>query len=186
MDGLEGERSGVDSFALVSYLSDPLAAFLDRLRRELVPKCRAKAHITVLPPRTLQGTCEEAWQELRRDLRDFEPFRVELGAVKVFPVSRVIHVSVTAGHRELERMHGALNIGRVAFEEPFPYHPHITLAQELAPEDQAAAFELCKSRWCEFSGSRGFMVDQLTFVQNTLDDRWIDLAGCALASRVAS
>ena len=43
-------------FALVSYLSDPLASFLDRLRLDLDPKCSPHAHVTILPPRPM--TCE--------------------------------------------------------------------------------------------------------------------------------
>jgi 2'-5' RNA ligase len=185
MEGIAGDTGGINSFALVSYLSDPLGAFLDRLRCELVPKCRAKAHITVLPPRPLQGPDPEAWRELKRNLQDFEPFRVELGGVTVFPGTRVIYLAVSAGYRELERMHVALNKGLVAFQEPFPYHPHITLAQDLAAGEQAGAFEMCQRQWREYAHPRSFTVDRLTFVQNTLDDQWIDLAGCALASPVA-
>ena len=83
-------------------------------------------------------------------------------------------------------MHSVLNVGAVSFQEPFPYHPHITLAQELAPEEHAAAFERCVREWREFAQPRAFQVDRMTFVQNTLDDRWLDLAGFPLASHVTS
>jgi len=184
MDGFEGEKGSINSFALVSYLSGPLAAFLDRLRCELVPKCRAKAHVTVLPPRPIHGPSDQAWEQVRNNLHDFEPFRVELGSVEVFPMTQVIYLSLLAGRRELERIHSALNVDAVRYEEPFTYHPHITLAQELTPAEHASALELCEREWRKFSHSRTFSVDKLTFVQNTLDDRWIDLAGHALTSRV--
>ena len=54
------EQDGVNSYALVSYIPDPLRRFLDDLRRELVPGCVPAAHVTVLPPRPLSGTVEEA------------------------------------------------------------------------------------------------------------------------------
>src|SRR5438132_7016901 len=104
MDGWDGERSCSNSFALVSYLPEPLGSFLDHLRRELAPECRAKAHVTVLPPRPIFCPREDAWVELKHGLQDFAPFRLELAEVRIFPVTRVIYLSVGVGHRELERM----------------------------------------------------------------------------------
>ncbi|HLH38269.1 MAG TPA: 2'-5' RNA ligase family protein [Bryobacteraceae bacterium] len=179
-----GEGSPINSFALVSYLPEPLAGFLDRLRHELVPQCEPRAHVTVLPPRPLIVSPEEGWRELVEALHDFEPIRVELGEVEVFPVTQVLYLSIKAGHNELKRLHNALNRGPLYFEEPFSYHPHVTLAQDLEPQQVPGAVEIAGERWRGFSGSRGFTVDRLTFVQNTLENRWTDLRGCALSSRV--
>ena len=186
MDCCNGEGSLVNSFALVSYLPDPLAAFLDRLRGDLVQECHARAHVTVLPPRPLEGPPEEAWQELKSSLQDLQPFRVELGPIEIFPVTDVLYFSVLAGHVELKVLHQALNRGRLAFEEPFVYHPHVTLAQELDRKDVPGAAEVAARRWQEFPHSRSFVVDGLTFVQNTLANRWTDLHGIALSSGVPS
>jgi 2'-5' RNA ligase len=180
MGGCNGIGEPVNSFALVSYLSGPLIEFLDGLRAELVHDCVGKTHLTVLPPRPLLGPPEEAWQELKSQLREFQPVRVDLAEVKVFPVTQVIYVSLKSGFAELSRLHGILNAGRLRFQEPFPYHPHITLARDIPPENLAAAVETASRRWSEFSDRRDFMVDQLVFVQNTLDNRWTDLGGCAL------
>jgi 2'-5' RNA ligase len=182
MDGCNGAGRGLNSFALVSYLPDPLGSFLDRLRRELAPECHAKAHVTVLPPRPIFRPLQEAWRELERGLQDFPPFRLELAKVQVFPVTNVIYLSVGLGGQVLERMHTALNRGLFELNEPFEYHPHVTLAQELEPESWAAAAELAERRWRDFAHPRLFTVDQLTFVQNTLENRWKDLAGCSLSS----
>jgi hypothetical protein len=46
--------------------------------------------------------------------------------------------------------------------------------------------ELAAARWREFPHSRGFTVDKLTFVQNTLQNRWTDLAAMDLASHVTT
>jgi 2'-5' RNA ligase len=186
MDAWNGRGGDVNSFAVVSYLSDPLAGFLTRLRRDLVPQCLAKAHVTVLPPRPLSSSPEEAWQELQRGLQDFQPFRLELGEISIFPGFQAVYLSIETGCQELERMHAALNTGRLAYDEPFQYYPHLTLAQELAPQELAAAMELAAARWREFPHSRGFTVDKLTFVQNTLQNCWIDLAAMDLASHVTT
>ena len=183
--GCNGD-AGVNSFALVSYIPDPLGAFLDRLRNDLVCECHSKAHVTVLPPRPLARPIGDAWTQMQGRLPDFQPFRVELGEIQVFPVTDVIYVSVNAGHAELQKLHTALNMECLAFEEPFRYHPHVTLAQELDRDRLADATDLAKRRWHEFRDARSFTVDKLTFVQNTLDNRWTDLNAWQLSSSVAT
>lgn len=185
MDGSCGGEARINSFALVSYCSGPLADYLTRLRRDLVPDCEAKAHLTVLPPRPIHGSAEDAVRGLTEGLQDFGPVLVELGGVAMFEDSRVIYLSVKTGHEELERMHDALNDGDVAFEEPFPYHPHITLAQDLSPDSFASVMERAQRHWNSWPHPRSFVVEKLTFVQNTFENRWCDLEDMHLASRVA-
>lgn len=186
MDGSHGVEVAINSFALVSYFSGPLAEYLTRLRGELVPECEAKAHLTILPPRPIRGSIDHASRELAQNLQEFGPILVELGDVEIFADSRVIFVSVKAGHAELERMHDALNVGATAFEEPFPYHPHITLAQDLPDELIAGVLERARRHWTNWPHPRSFMVEKLTFVQNTLENRWFDIEDVSLVSRVAS
>jgi 2'-5' RNA ligase len=163
-----------------------LGAFLDRLRNDLVCECHSKAHVTVLPPRPLFRPTTDAWVQMQERLPDFQPFRVELGEIQVFPVTDVIYLSVNAGHAELQKLHAALNTACLAFDEPFHYHPHVTLAQELDRDRLAEATELAKRRWHEFRDARSFLVDKLTFVQNTLDNSWTDLNAWQLSSSVPS
>jgi len=187
MQGSDGRAGCINSFALVSYLSGPLAELLDEIRHDFAPESRAKAHLTVLPPRPLLPSSEaaaDAMEELRMRLQEFEPFRVELGDIEVFPGTQVIYVSINTGLRELECMHAALNAGRVAFKEPYPYHPHVTVVQELAPEDVLNAAQFARWRWSEFKHPRSVWVEQLTFVQNTLENCWTDLAVLNLGSHV--
>jgi 2'-5' RNA ligase len=194
MEVTNGLGLGINSFALVSYLSGALADFLDEIRHDFAPDSRAKAHVTVLPPRPLRlppkaAVVENAWTELKNHLSDFQPFRVELGDVEVFRLNRVIYLSVQAGGGELQRMHDALNTGLIEFQEPFPYHPHVTIVQELQPDDVPQAAELSRCRWSEFRTPRSFMVDRLTFVQNVIvphmaENSWTDLAALDLVGSV--
>ena len=174
MDGCNGARVRINSFALVAYLPEPLAGFLDELRCELAPDCRAKAHVTVLGPRPLTCRPEVAVAEILAWAQDFEPFRLDLTTVEIFPVSNVIYLAVGQGSRDMERMHAAENQGHLAFEEPFPYHPHVTLAQELSVKESHEAARFAADRWRTFEHSRSVVVDHLTFVQNTLGNRWQD------------
>jgi 2'-5' RNA ligase len=187
MNGCSGVGNAINSFALISYLPEPLAGFLNLLRCELVPRCEARTHVTVLPPRPLAtGLPETAWHDLSDALEGFAPFRVELTSIEVFQGTNVIYLSVGAGYRELERMHAALNQGPLQFKEPYEYHPHVTLAQQLAPEDVDSAVARARARWREFPYSHSFLVDRLVFVQNTQENEWADLAGQTLSIRMAS
>jgi len=192
MDVSNGRKTRINSFALVSYLPGPLAELLDEIRHDFAPESRAKAHVTILPPRPLlefagetsdQGIAE-AMEQLRVRLLEFPPFKVALGEIEIFEGTQVIYVSIQNGFTELERMHAALNTGRVAFQEPYPYHPHVTIAQELAPEDVHNAAQFARWRWSEFKHSRSAWIDRLTFVQNTIENCWTDLAMLNLGSPV--
>lgn len=185
MGSCNGVGSPINSFALVSYLPDPLAGFLDRLRTELVTECHAKAHVTVLPPRPLGCQPAQAWQEILDTLQDFQPFRVELGQIEIFPKTQVVYLSVNEGHAELKRLHQILNRGCLACNEPFTFHPHVTLAQDLPPGQAVAAAEMAASRWKEFAHPRWFEVDRLTLVQNTLENHWRDLHALLLSERAS-
>lgn len=192
MDASNGQGTGINSFALVSYLPGELAELLDEIRHDFAPESRAKAHVTILPPRPLiefpgeaPGTAAlAAMDELKIRLQEFPPFKVELGEIEIFEGTQVIYVSIQSGFAELERMHSALNTGRVAFKEPYPYHPHVTIAQELATEDVHNAAQFARWRWSEFKHSRSAWINHLTFVQNTLENCWTDLAMLNLGSPV--
>jgi 2'-5' RNA ligase len=163
-------------FALVIYVPDPLGRFLDELRRELVPDYRPHAHVSVLPPRPLAVDWRTASDQVRLLAESWAPFEVELTGLEVFPVTDVLFLAIGGGDGELRRMHAALNSAALEFEEPFSYHPHVTLAQDVPRETVPALHEQAQRRWKEYAGNRTFRAERAVFVQNTLDDRWIDLA----------
>jgi 2'-5' RNA ligase len=163
-------------FALVIYIPGPLGEFLDDLRRELVPGCNPHAHVSLLPPRPLAVDVQVASDQVRAVMDRWRPFQVELTGIEIFPVTDVIYIEVGDGAAELRRMHVSMNTGTLEFQDPFPYCPHITLAQELPPDKVAAINELALQRWQEYSGDRHFLAEQAVFVQNTLDNCWMDLA----------
>ena len=167
-------------FAIVMYIPGPLGIFLDDLRRELVPHCNPHAHVSVLPPRSLAVEWEAASRRARALTESWPAFDVELTGMRTFPVTEVIYIELGAGAGELRRMHAAMSTGALEFPEPFPYHPHITLAQELPHEQVAAADELARRRWREFEGERRFRAARATFVQNTPGNCWVDLAEYSL------
>jgi len=170
----------INSFALVSYIPEPMAGFLDRMRQELVPDCFLRAHVTILPPRPITSSPGAAWDLVRWFAPQFAPFEVDLTGVEVFPVSDVIYVNIGGGSEQLSHMHGTLNADGLRFAEPFSYHPHITLAQNLKPDQVDELVRVARARWAEFSHPKTFRVDTAVFVQNTRSCGWIDLGECRL------
>jgi 2'-5' RNA ligase len=166
---------GLNQFALVIYFPDPLARFLDELRIELVAGCRPHAHVTVLPPRPIADV-DAALEAARIMTPEFPPFEIKAGEVEVFPQTNVIYIGVEKGGEELRAMHEAMNTGPLAFDEPYVYHPHITLAQEFPAADTARLEALARERWQTYTGPRSFHAEMVEFVQNTSQKCWLDLA----------
>ena len=169
-------------FALVIYVPDPLGRFLDDLRLELAPGCNPHAHVSVLPPRPLAVEWQAASGQARALAEGWAPFEIELTGLRIFPVTNVIYLEIGAGAADLRRMNAAMNSGALEFQEPFPYHPHVTLAQEIPPQEVQAVHELARRRWKEYRGGSVFRAERTVFVQNTLDNCWLDLAGYSLGA----
>lgn len=170
--------------ALVSYIREPLGSYLDSLCRELVPDCKPKAHVSILPPRPLPCEPKCAGEELQRLLESTPAFDLVLGDVEVFPVSHVIYVSIAQGQDHLRHLHRILNRGLAKYQELFPYHPHVTLAQELGSGEVPGKLEYARQRWRECPDDRKVHVDLLSFVQFQ-EGRWVDLQEILLGSSPA-
>jgi 2'-5' RNA ligase len=169
-------------FALVIYIPDPLGRFLDDLRRDLVPECNPHAHVSVLPPRPLAVDWQVAAEQVRECAGNWTPFDIVLERICMFPVTNVIYLELGQGAQEMFRIHAAMNSQALLFDEPFAYHPHITLAQEIPPGHVAAVNRRARELWDGYTGPRSFRAGRTAFVQNTLGNCWIDLAEFSLGS----
>jgi 2'-5' RNA ligase len=176
MAGCTDGAERINLFALVVYISDPLAKFLDDLRRELTPGCLPRAHVTILPPRPLAVGVGVATEAARAVVSGFAPFNIVPGGVEIFRTSNVIYLGIKEGERELREIYRALNRGPLAATEPFPYHPHITLAQDLTPGQVQPLYQLARERWAAFPASRRIRAERACFVQSRADAAWLDLA----------
>jgi 2'-5' RNA ligase len=103
--------------------------------------------------------------------------------LEVFPVTDVIHVDIGRGRDELVRLHDGLNVDGLKFAEPYPYHPHITLAQDLKGDEVDELARVARARWAETNIQKTFRVDEIFFVQNTRRQQWLDLGESALGHR---
>ncbi|HUJ22844.1 MAG TPA: 2'-5' RNA ligase family protein [Bryobacteraceae bacterium] len=171
----------INLFALVIYIPDPLATFLDQLRTELVPVCMPHAHVTILPPRPLSTELGPVIEHARSVISGFAPFDIVAGEVEIFPETDVIFIGLREGERELRELYRALNQGPLAFRSPFEYHPHITLAQDLTHGRVKPLYEVARQKWAACPHSRRIRAERAEFVQATTKSTWVDLADFRLA-----
>ncbi len=170
------------TYAVVVYLSGPLARLVDDLRTALNPQFAGKAaHVTVLPPRPLIISEEAAVEEARAQCSEWEPFELEVGGVQTFfPITGVAYLEMARGVEKMVCLHEALNRGFLARQEPYPYIPHITISQEM---DERRTFEVIahvSQAWQRYSGSRVIPVETLVFVRQAPAGDWVDLADLQL------
>src|ERR1700758_1187615 len=106
-------------YALVAYLKNPAGGFVENLRRELHPDLpHLAAHLTILPPRPLQGSESSALQQLGRVCGKEEPFEINLGAVETFiPITPTVYIRIDGASSRMCDLHSRLNAGVLAFRE---------------------------------------------------------------------
>jgi 2'-5' RNA ligase len=179
-------------YALVAYVTGAAGEFVENLRRELHPELpHLAAHLTILPPRPLQGPESSALQVLERICGQQEPFEVNLGSVETFvPVTPTIYIRVDVAASRMCELHGRLNTEALAFHEEWPYIPHLTIAKMNAEPLAQRALETARERWAEYGGSRRILLERLTFVREDVREGgpncWIDLAPVTLGSNLVS
>jgi len=170
-------------YALVAYVKNELGEFVEELRRELHPEhAHLPTHLTVLPPRPLQGSEESAVAMLRQVGASVAPFQVELGDVESFlPITPTVFIRVSHAGYKMRELHDLLNRDGLAYSEPLPYMPHVTVAKLGDNERAAEVLLTSKMRWVNYPGSHRIPVERLTFVRGS-GHTWTDLAEIPLVA----
>lgn len=116
-------------------------------------------HITLVPPVEVGADDLAAVEEhLAGVAADSVRFRVHLRGTGSFrPVSAVVFVAVVEGISHCERLSGALCQGPLAVQLAYPYHPHVTVAHDLAEDLLDRAFGELADFECDFEVS-GFVL----------------------------
>ena len=180
-----GQPAGRDCtghYALVNYIPDPMGAYLNELRAELVPGCKLRSHVTLLPPRVLSSPPGALIHELQQRIPSLHSFDVALGDIEIFESTGVIYLGLRGGQHELQEMHRSLGNGVFAYEEPFVFHPHVTLAQEIPAARLQECLNHAHARWRAWSHDRSFPILNLTFVRNVTPTHWDNLSEHLLQS----
>lgn len=174
-------------YALVAYVRSAAGEFVENLRRELHPdQPHLAAHLTILPPRPLQGSEGSALEVLERICGGEEPFEVNLGGVETFcPVTPTVYIRVE-GPGRMCSLHTRLNTEVLAYREEWPYIPHLTIVKMNAEQPAQDAFQMARQRWMQYVGSRRILLEGLTFVREDAQNCWVDLAPIPLGRRLVS
>lgn len=165
-------------YALVAYVRDELGRFVESLRTELYPEhSHLAAHITVLPPRVICRSEQEAIAELRAALSPEGVFEVSLGGIDSFsPTTPTVFIRVDGEVERFRKLHNLLNQGAFCFEEQWRYEPHLTIVKMPGMDQAHGAYRLATARWAAYAGSRRLRVEELTFVRESRQsNHWVDL-----------
>jgi 2'-5' RNA ligase len=164
-------------YAAVTYVRSPAGVFIEEMRRDLHPAhTHADAHITVLPPRILRGTEEQAIHLLNDTCRAATAFHITMGDVESFiPATPTVFIRVAHGAYRFRELHEQLNRGALQCNEPWPYMPHLTIVKMETVEEARKVVDLARPRWDACDDSRKIRVDSITFVKGS-GERWMDLA----------
>ncbi|WP_375480659.1 2'-5' RNA ligase family protein [uncultured Jatrophihabitans sp.] len=100
-------------------------------------------HVTLLPPTPVPaGSLPDIEQHLSVAAKTTQPFVMHLAGTGTFrPTSPVVFVQVATGVSDCELLEREIRDGPLARELEFPYHPHVTVAQELADDRLDEAYE---------------------------------------------
>jgi 2'-5' RNA ligase len=174
-------------YALVAYIRNSIGKFVEDLRAEIHPAhAHLPAHITVLPPRLLNGTEAEAVSQVERVCENVQPFDVSLGDVENFmPVTPTVFIRVAFAAYRLRELHDSLNTGALHFNEQWPYMPHLTIAKVDTMQIATEALQIARERWAHFDQPRKVTIRELTFVRQAEDCvHWLDLAPIKLGQKL--
>jgi 2'-5' RNA ligase len=171
-------------YALAAYLKGELAEFVETLRREVHPKhAHLPAHITILPPRPLIGSEENAFEWLARQTHTVHPFELVMGDVENFiPTTPTVFIRVAHAAYKIRELHDRLNAGPLAFAEGLPFMPHLTIAKLENDEEAHRVYNIARDRWDRYEGSHRARIEHLSFVRGN-DARWTDIAPITLKDK---
>jgi 2'-5' RNA ligase len=152
-------------------IPDPWGAELTRRRAEAGDPLAefVPAHLTLLGPTEVgPASLPEIEEHLAQVAASFPPYVLHLRGTGTFrPLTDVVFVAVAAGISECELIAGAISeapqLRRVA---RFPYHPHVTVAQDVSEEDLDKVYE----DLADFSVR--FDVEGFTLFSHTGEGRW--------------
>ncbi|MEV4488976.1 2'-5' RNA ligase family protein [Micromonospora coxensis] len=150
-------------------IPEPWGGMLTRRRVEAGDPQVVPAHVTLLGPTEIPVAALPAVEEhLARVAATHLPFTLHLRGTGTFrPVTQVVFVAVAAGISECELLAAAINAAPELHREArFPYHPHVTVAQDVAPEALDRAYE----DLADFSAM--FEVDSFTLFSHSGETRW--------------
>jgi 2'-5' RNA ligase len=153
-------------------IPDPWGAALTRRRAEAGDPAAAyvPAHLTLLGPTGIDpAALPDIEAHLAAVAAAHPPYALHLRGTGTFrPVTDVVFVAVAAGISECELSAAAIGAApELRREARFPYHPHVTVAQDVADEELDKVYE----DLADFSAR--FDVEAFTLFAHSGEGRWL-------------
>ena len=151
-------------------IPQPWGEQLQRLRGDFGDSQAAAipAHVTLLPPTTLPHVdLDTVIAHLERVAAVSTSFELCLRGTGTFrPVSPVVFVKVARGAPGCDALQQGIRRGPLVRDLAFPYHPHVTVAQDL----DDAALDRASAALADFSAT--FLVDAFWLYEHGADGVW--------------
>jgi 2'-5' RNA ligase len=125
-------------------------------------------HVTLLPPTAVPAhALPDVEAHLADAAAEHHPFVMHLSGTGTFrPVSPVVFIQIATGVSDCEVLESRIRRGVLARDLQFPYHPHVTVAQDIADDELDVAYD----------GLAGFIarfrVEGVVLFSRDPDGRW--------------
>ena len=123
------------TIGVVLAIPSPHREAIDAAREQYEPAASdLPAHVTIMAPIDVDAEAMPAVEaHLALVAASTAPFRITMRGTDTFrPVSPVVFVAVTDGSAACEELEKRVRSGDMAVETRYPYHPHVTLAHDVA------------------------------------------------------
>jgi 2'-5' RNA ligase len=162
---------GTATIGVAIDIPEPWGSELTRRRAEAGDPAAANvpAHLTLLGPTEIDPSrYEEIEVHLSSVAAVHQPYQLQLRGTGTFrPITDVVFVAVAAGISECELLAASVSDSTALRRElRFPYHPHVTVAQDVP----AAAMDAVFDDLAEFTAK--FTVDSFRLFVHGPDGRW--------------
>jgi len=147
----------VPTIGVAVAIPEPWASELQDYRTSVgdVMAATIPTHITLVPPTEVgDDELEKIEAHLTSAAADVPAFDVHLRGTGSFrPVSPVVFVTLVEGISQCEQLADAVRRGPLAVDLAYPYHPHVTIAHDVAEPQLDRAFDELADFQCEFAVS---------------------------------
>jgi 2'-5' RNA ligase len=137
--------SDIEVVGVAVAIPEPHATVLSKWRRQVGDPAAdlVYPHVTLLPPTPVRADqMDEVQGHLAGVAGDHVPFVMHLAGTGTFrPISPVVFIQVATGVADCELLESAIRRGPLARELDFPYHPHVTVAQDIGADALDEAYD---------------------------------------------
>jgi 2'-5' RNA ligase len=141
----EDVPAGTEVVGVAIAIPEPHASVLGTWRRQVGDPAAdlVYPHVTLLPPTPVPAErMADVESHLAAAAAAHRPFVMHLAGTGTFrPTSPVVFIQVAMGVSDCELLERAIRQGPLERELDFPYHPHVTVAQDIDDEGLDEAYE---------------------------------------------